>query len=170
MDCERCHSKVQTTDLTLRSVDGRLRVRLGPCQFETMKGLCRKSEALETGGLLVGRYNETYDTAEVMRVWGPPSDSVRRETSFWRGTSGLQEKLDSLWESQEYYLGEWHYHPNGVGYPSNMDIRQMVRISRSPAYNCPEPILIVVGGADWRLVGHVFPRNELPVRLDSMGR
>lgn len=145
-------------------------MRLGSCQFETMIGLCRESEPLETGGLLVGRYNETYDTAEVTRVWGPPSDSVRRGASFWRGISGLQEKLDSLWRSHEYYLGEWHYHPTGAGSPSNTDIRQMVRISRSPAYNCPEPILIVVGGAGWRVVGHVFPRYERPTRLESMDR
>ena len=170
MDCERYHSQVQTPDLTLRSLDGRFGVRLGPRQFETLMGLCRKSGSMETGGLLVGRYNETRDTADVTRVWGPPSDSVRRRTNFWRGTSGLQEKLDSLWTSQEYYLGEWHYHPTGAGHPSKTDMRQMARISRSSTYNCPEPILIVVGGTDLRVVGHVFPRCERPVRLDSMGR
>ena len=166
MDSRRFHSRVQTPDLTLRSPDERIRVRLGHRQLEFLLGLCRESGSLETGGLLVGRYNDTLDTAEVTQVLGPPADSVRRRTSFWRGTRGLQERLDSLWASREYYLGEWHYHPSGEGYPSNTDERQMVKISKSSNYNCPEPILIVVGGAEQRVEGYIFPINERPVRLE----
>ena len=144
MDSGRSHSQVQTSELILYSHDGRFRVRLGHCQFEVLLGLCGESETLETGGLLIGRYNDAHDTAVVTHVLGPPSDSVRRRNTFWRGIRGIQNKLDLLWKSGEYYLGEWHYHPSGQGYPSNTDTRQMARISGSSDYNCPEPVLIVV--------------------------
>ena len=130
--------------------------------------MCRESGALETGGLLVGRYNETHDTAVVTRVWGPPGDSVRRRTSFWRGIHGLQRQLNSLWRTGEYYLGEWHHHPGGAGQPSTRDTGQMVAIANSLQYNTPEPILIVVGGLEWELVAHVFPRHGPPIRLTAL--
>ena len=138
---------------------------LGSCQFRSLLEMCRESGSLEIGGLLIGRYNNAHDTAEVTRVLGPPSDSVRRQNSFWRGVRGLQNKLNSLWKSGEYYLGEWHYHPGGPARPSPSDIRQMTRISESPKYRCPEPILIVVGGSDWEVVGRVFPRRGSSVTL-----
>ncbi len=154
----------------MRSSDGRFRVRVGSRHLATLLTMCRESESLETGGLLVGRYSEGHDTAVVTRVWGPPKDSIRRQASFWRGTRGLQRKLDSLWRTQEYYLGEWHYHPSGAAQPSKTDIRQMVRIAESPEYNCLEPVLIVVGGTrptELEVVAHVFPRHHSPIRLES---
>ena len=132
--------------------------------------MCRESGDLETGGVLVGRYNETHDTAIVTQLWGPPEDSVRRRISFWRGTQGLQQQLDSLWKTREYYLGEWHYHPGGAGEPSKGDIKQMVRIAKSLDYNTPEPVLIVVGGSDWVVVAHVFPRHGTSIKLTGLER
>ena len=104
----------------------------------------------------------------VTQVWGPPGDSVRRRTSFWRGTQGLQQQLDSLWNAREYYLGEWHYHPGGAGQPSKEDMRQMVRIATSVDYNTPEPVLIVVGGSDWEVVVQVFPRHGTSIELTGL--
>ena len=127
--------------------------------------MCRESGDLETGGVLVGRYSDAHDTAIVTRVWGPPEDSIRRRTSFWRGTQGLQKQLDALWKAREFYLGEWHYHPQGAGQPSIGDKRQMARIADSLDYNTPEPVLIVVGGLEWEVVAHVFRRNSTAIGL-----
>ncbi len=147
------------------SSDGRYRVRVACSQLEILLAMCRESGTLETGGLVVGRYNNAHNTAIVTRVWGPPKDSVRRRTSFYRGTHGLQRQLNSLWRTQEYYLGEWHYHPNGTGQPSKRDTRQMITIAKSLEYNTPEPVLIVVGGSEWEVVAYVFSRNSSPIRL-----
>ena len=132
--------------------------------------MCRELGTLETGGILVGRYNEAHDTAIVTRVWGPPEDSVRRRTGFWRGIQGLQQRLDALWKAQEYYLGEWHYHPGGASQPSKEDISQMVRIANSLDFNTPEPVLIVVGGSNWEVVAHVFLRNGSSIGLTGLTR
>ena len=93
-----CPHPRQSLNLTLCSPDGRFRVQFGSRQLEALLDMCRESGDLETGGVLVGRYNEAHDTAIVTRVWGPPGDSVRRRTSFWRGTQGLQQQLDALWK------------------------------------------------------------------------
>ena len=167
MDSEEFRDHVPTCDLTLYSLDGRFRVYLGHCQFHFLLELCRDSGPMETGGLLIGRYNDAHDTAEVMHVLGPPSDSVRRRNSFWRGVKGIENKLNSLWKSGEYYLGEWHYHPGGTAWPSPRDMRQMMKISESQKYCCPEPILLVVGGKNQDVVGHVFPRGGSSVMLKS---
>ena len=166
LGCVECLNPTRSSNLTVRSSDGRFRVYVGPHQIETLLTLCRKSGSKETGGLLVGRYNEAHDTAIVTRVWGPPKDSVRKQTSFRRGTHGLQSQLNSLWRTtQEYYLGEWHYHPGGTAQPSNSDIRQMARIAKSRQYNTPEPILIIIGASQREVVTYVFPRSHQPVEL-----
>lgn len=165
LDCDKYPNPTQAPDLIMGASDGRFRVHVGHQQWATLLAACRRSGPLETGGLLVGRYNELHDTAVVTGVWGPPTDSVRTRTSFRRGIRGLQRQLNSLWGSGEYYLGEWHYHPDGSGQPSNTDMGQMVRIAKSLRYNTPEPILIVVGGAEWDVIAHVFPRNCSPINL-----
>ena len=166
LDYIECPALSQPVDLTMRSSDGRFSVHVKSPETELLLTACRESGHLETGGLLVGRYNEVSDTAIVTQVWGPPKDSVRKPASFQRGTQGLQKKLDTLWKTREYYLGEWHYHPRGAGQPSSTDISQMIRIAKTSAYNTPEPILVVVGGLSWNLVAYVFPRSESPIRLD----
>ena len=116
----------------------------------------------------MGRYNEELDMATVTRVCGPPPDSRRGRSTFVRGTGGLQQLIEGLWRVNQYYLGEWHFHPGGTARPSSVDVRQMKRISESDEYNCPEPILIVVGGMppdEWEMVAYVFPRNCESIRL-----
>ena len=167
LGCVGCLNPTRSPNLTARSSDGRFRVYVGPHQIETLLTLCRKSGPKETGGLLVGRYNESHDAAIVTHVWGPPKDSARKPNSFRRGTHGLQLQLDFLWRTtREYYLGEWHYHPGGPAKPSKSDIRQMIRIAKSRQYNTPEPILIIVGGSQREVVTYVFPRSHQPVKLD----
>lgn len=133
--------------------------------------MCSAAGRNETGGVLMGRYNGELNVATVTRVVGPPPDSRRGRSTFVRGTRGLQQLIERLWRVDEYYLGEWHFHPGGTARPSSVDIRQMKRISESGAYNCPEPILIVVGGmplAELEVVAHVFPRNRESIRLGQL--
>ena len=152
-------------DLAFVSADGRFRMVIGDDQLGTIRHLCLVSHPLETGGVLIGQYNAGLDTATVTRVTGPPSDSLRKRTSFYRGIQGLQELLRALWPKEEYYLGEWHYHPGSSPEPSAEDVRRMQEIADSDQANCPEPILLVVGNG-YALTAHVFPRQQGTLRLD----
>ncbi len=76
-----------------------------------------------------------------------PSDSAGTVTRFVRGTRGLRGLLQRLWASspRTYYLGEWHYHPALNTTPSNADLAQMRSIALAANYQCPEPILVILG-------------------------
>ena len=114
--------------------------------------------------MLIGHYNETLDTAIVTRATGPPPDSRRRRTAFYRGTQGLHELLRVLWPKKEYYLGEWHYHPGSSPEPSATDVKRMQDIAENDDSNCPEPILLVAG-ENRAITAHIFARNQGVVRL-----
>lgn len=126
--------------------DTHLKIELPIEQLNIMHNLCDKSNPYETGGILIGSYSDDNFTAHISEITNSPDDSVKKKTLFKRGTNGLQIKLDTLWKDSQYYLGEWHYHPNSSPTPSRSDIEQMVSFSHDKKLNCPEPILIILGG------------------------
>lgn len=100
----------------------------------------------ETGGILIGHYNEGLSCAIVKKVTGAPDDSKSGRTWFYRGVKGLKSLLSTLWNVKVYYIGEWHFHPNAAPNPSSQDVMQMIAISTSSSFNCTEPILLIIGG------------------------
>ena len=147
-----------------RSADGSFGLVIGNPLLMKMKESCARAHPLETGGVLIGRYNEGHDTALVSRAIGPPSGSKSGLTTFLRGTRGLHGLLNRLWTRREYYLGEWHYHPSASAQPSVTDSRQMQVIARDDDTGCPEPVLIILGEED-AITVHVFPRGQSTVQL-----
>jgi len=107
---------------------------------------CEKAHQVETGGILIGHYTPLGDQAVITEVSGPPPDSIASRWSFTRGLRGLQQLINRAWRRRNYYLGEWHFHPFERPTPSERDKMQIIAFSKDPAYRCPEPILLVVGG------------------------
>ena len=101
--------------------------------------------------------------ARISEALGPPKGSRSTRTKFVRSPRGLKGILRRRWSSQQYYLGEWHFHPQGRGCPSPQDQRQLAEIGSDGAYACPNPILMVVGGCsnDWRIGVWVFADGQL---------
>lgn len=124
--------------------------------------LCEKSNPKETGGILIGKYSEDQTTANIMSLVPPPGNSIAKHFSFFRGNKGLLKILDKAWNNGEYYLGEWHYHPNSKSIPSGQDIQQMHELSKFKCLHCPEPILIIVGGNSdkWEINVMVFTNSK----------
>ena len=110
-----------------------------------VKDLCKEKGNLETGGILVGMYDLDLQSAIITKVLGPPSDSKYGRTTFVRGTKGVKKTLDSLWKEDQYYLGEWHFHPNALPIASSQDISQMNKIAKNVVYKCPEPLMLIIG-------------------------
>ena len=129
---------------------------------------CDKSSNYETGGILIGNYSDDMRTAVIRNISKAPSDSKRGRANFKRGVKGLIDVLNKAWaESGNYYLGEWHYHPNNSSKPSRTDVQQMNELSRNRRLKCPEPILLIIGGNNrlgWDISLHVF-KNNITVEL-----
>lgn len=131
--------------------------------IEKMLEACKNSGSHETGGILVGHYNESLDCAFITDISLSPSDSRYGRFWFYRGVNGLQSWLNRLWKRQEYYLGEWHFHPFASTVLSARDKKQMRKIAKSKKYLCPEPILIIIGGdpsRDWMIQAYVCDKGK----------
>ena len=154
-------------NVAFRSSEGQFRLVIRNDLLATIQDLCQTSHPLETGGVLIGHYNEELDTAIITRVTGPPLDSQQQPTAFYRGIQGLHEMLRALWPKEEYYLGEWHYHPGSSSEPSGTDVKRMQEIAESHEAKCPEPLLLVVG-KNYALTVYAFPRKQGALRLDPI--
>ncbi len=152
------------------SPDNRFGVKIGSESVRRILHYCNQSTPNETGGILLGRYSPAHDCALVQRVTGPPADSQMGKSWFVRGVRGLQAKLDALWHRRGgFYLGEWHFHPFGQPIPSSVDVKQLHEIAESRFYQCPEPLLIILGGDplnSWTMRSFLFRRrHKSPIEL-----
>lgn len=99
----------------------------------------------ETGGILIGLYLKDRSIASIEETRGTRT-SRGWFARFRRGIGSLQQYLDEQWDShRRYYVGEWHSHPAGSPIPSAQDDRQMQKIAADDRYQCPEPIMVIVG-------------------------
>ena len=147
-----------------RSQDRRYGLFLSaPCVSKAVK-TCGKAGRLETGGILVGNYNEDHSIGIVKEILPPPPDSVAGPSTFIRGTKGVKRELKTLRrEKQIFYLGEWHFHPFAAPTPSTVDLSEMRSKKLKRAFHCPEPILLIIGGdpkGKWRARAFVYPESE----------
>jgi integrative and conjugative element protein (TIGR02256 family) len=129
-----------------RSADGRFNLELPGAIIEAMLERCSRSYPMETGGILIGHYSDDSRFAHITDLVPAPSDSISKRFSFQRGIRGIQKFLNQMWPRRRYYLGEWHFHPDGSASPSDTDENQMRSIAYSGSYHCPEPVLMIIGG------------------------
>jgi integrative and conjugative element protein (TIGR02256 family) len=150
--------------LDFRSRDGRFGLTVGRRELDRILTACGRAEGKETGGIVIGHYNDRHDRAIVTAVSLAPPDSRSGRTWFARGAAGLQAWIDRLWRSRrDYYLGEWHFHPFASAQSSPTDLAQMRAFAESPLLRCPEPVLLIIGGdpvGTWEARAYVAPRGE----------
>lgn len=149
--------KFVTTDL-------RYGVSIDESMVKKILMLCREAADTETGGILVGYYEENLAWAVVTDISGPPEDSRRTRGSLLRGVKGLQKWLNYVWRSKRhYYLGEWHYHPFASPDASRVDVQQLKENSENRTLVCPEPVMLIVGGNPkivWKAKCYVYPKGK----------
>jgi len=152
------------------SSDGRFGTKIDEVPLKRLLRICAKSHPLETGGILIGFYRNDSRLAVVTDISSAPRDSLRGHFSFIRGIQGLQEWLVSLWQEpiRQYYLGEWHFHPESTATASEEDINQLHKIACSDQYHCPEPILLILGGnpkRDWQIKVYISVKGKEVLEL-----
>jgi len=85
----------------------------------------------ETGGCLCGCYDRDRCIIYVFAQIPAPPDSKRTQTSFERGTEGLNEAKQEIAKRtyfQVRYIGEWHSHPHSDSRPSTLDKEQFSKL------------------------------------------
>ncbi|WP_313755948.1 Mov34/MPN/PAD-1 family protein [Tissierella sp.] len=105
--------------------------------------ICDEVKNHETGGIIIGYYSVDLKKVIITDFTFPPDDSKLGSTWFIRGIKGLKKLLSNKWKVNEYYLGEWHFHPNNSANPSYQDKKQLLEISNDARFACPEPIMLI---------------------------
>lgn len=156
--------------LELVSQDRRFGICVPESALSAIHEYCRRAHPKETGGILIGFYNNNQRRATVTHVTGPPRDSHSDRCRFSRGIDGLAAMLLRRWQRRPrtYYLGEWHYHPAADVTPSTRDREQMREFAANPAVACREPLLLIVGSehAGWPMNVEVYRDTGPPIVLD----
>ena len=159
------------SSLYYKSPDNLFAIKINENELNRILHICADAQGNETGGLLIGHYNDNHNCAIVTEITGPSTDSSSGKTWFYRGVGGLQNLLNTIWRRRRhYYLGEWHFHPGASPVLSGDDIDAMSNTANSSRYNCPEPILLIIGGNPefkWSANAYVFPRKQKYITLVS---
>ncbi|MGE5458574.1 MAG: Mov34/MPN/PAD-1 family protein, partial [Methanococcaceae archaeon] len=77
--------------------------------------------------------------------------------NFSRGIKGLKKQLRELYKKNpsQYYIGEWHSHPDNAPVPSCTDLKAFQEIVAHEKVLIENPILLLLG-VDKRSCDYVF--------------
>lgn len=94
----------------------------------------------EYGGFLLGKYSDNADELKVSK-YILPKYHKSQPCSFERSINGLENEFSN---TSEYYVGEWHTHPNGASQYSSTDLNAMIQISNHENVTILNPILLII--------------------------
>jgi integrative and conjugative element protein (TIGR02256 family) len=171
-------------DLVQTDESGQFEVRvsgeaLAEARAEVRRGARVRAPEIETGGMLLGAFDDATGIVYVDKLTGPPPDSYLSATYFHHGVEGTQERVDAEVKrtaSTSGFVGFWHSHPSGRADPSPTDEQGMASIV-APDGTTRRALMMIVGGSDtlwrgWRDGGgsarpdvylRVVPRSDGPV-------
>lgn len=100
----------------------------------------------EYGGFLVGYYNETFKMVYITD-YVLPIKYENTPISFKRESDGLEVFFKELYDKKpsQYYIGEWHTHPNGLSKASSLDRIALNKIAEDKSTPIKNPIMLIIG-------------------------
>ena len=104
---------------------------LAEARAEVRRGARVRAPEIETGGMLLGAFDDAAGIVHVDKVTGPPPDSYLSATYFHHGVQGTQERVSAevrRTASTIGFVGFWHSHPSGRAYPSETDEQGMAAV------------------------------------------
>lgn len=105
----------------------------------------KRWSGLETGGVLIGYWNESQ--AVVTTVVGPGPNAIHGKRRFVPDQDFHEKAVAEIYLQSGRvvtYLGDWHSHLAGEGLPSLRDVATMVRIARSPKARANTPLMVII--------------------------
>ncbi len=99
----------------------------------------------EFGGFLMGYYSDDFkvltitDTILPKLYTGTPS-------VFVRSIQGVEKTFEAFYvkKPSQYYVGEWHTHPNGSVHYSQTDLQAMIAIGKEDMIRIKNPVLLIL--------------------------
>ncbi len=147
--------------------DGGYEVRISAAAIaemraETRRGARTRGKQIETGGMLLGSFDEAVGCVYVDTAAGPSPDSLLSAVLFAHGTQGTQELVEHHRNrsiNRVGFVGMWHTHPYGRARPSPTDEAGMGWIV-SPSGTGRRALMLILGGDEptwerWRADGQV---------------
>lgn len=118
----------------------------------------------ETGGVLLGYWDESFKEVVIDRVLGPGPDAIHRRESFIPDARYHEQMIAYHYEASgrlHTYIGDWHTHPLSVPYLSRKDRRTLKKIAKHEEARAPIPIMTILGGPPWEMKVWRYSRNKL---------
>lgn len=106
--------------------------------------LGKKHYPNEYGGFLTGYYSENFDKL-FLDDFVLPHKYKGIPCLFERSIDGMKDYFINLFDKKkQYYVGEWHTHPNGSSMYSQTDLDAMKQIEACETVNIKNPILLIL--------------------------
>ncbi len=111
----------------------------------------------EYGGFLVGNYSSSRKSLTITDCI-LPTKYKSHQFIFERSTDGIEKRLNELFscENKQYYVGEWHTHPNGSTNYSSTDLNAMINIANNDSIRIKNPILLIISINKEKMSGFDF--------------
>lgn len=152
---------------------------LAEARAEVQRGARIRAPEIETGGMLLGAFDDATGIVYIDKVTGPSPDSYLSATYFHHGVEGTQERLSAevrRTASTCGFVGFWHSHPFARAQPSQTDEQGMASIV-APDGTTRRALMMILGGDEgswdtWRngrpgarpdVYLRVVPRSDGPV-------
>ena len=141
-------------DLVIGDVSPAFEVRLSAAASneiyaEVRRGSRLRGPLIETGGMLLGTFDDATGVVHVDKAVGPPPDSYLSRHYFQHGIEGAQTRIEQELDSSDGnsgFLGYWHTHPCGPAAPSQTDKQGMASVV-GPDGKRQRALMMIVGGS-----------------------
>ena len=112
----------------------------------------------ETGGILIGSYDQGRRAIYIVDALPSPIDSQESRSSYIRGTRGLKgdvNRIVDITDGTLEYVGEWHSHPDGYSVEPSENDKRLLDWVRKGMETIGHPGLICIVGSNNRIVVHL---------------
>lgn len=127
-------------------------VVMGAGLIERVRAMRNARLPNETGGVLTGVVDIPAQTIHIVDAAPAPPDSMESPAGFTRGTEGVRDDLDGVFErtrGQVRYIGEWHSHPpRATASPSATDLAQIDWLSTVFDIDTLPALMLIAGDGE----------------------
>lgn len=110
----------------------------------------------EFGGFLIGKYSSDFKSLYIEN-YILPIKYKGFPTLFERSIDGIVNQFKKLFkEKNQYYVGEWHTHPNSSTVFSQTDLDAMVQTVKCDTVQIKNPVLLILSVDQKKLNDYTF--------------